>query len=455
MNITSAGIGSGLDLEGIIEAYINAEAIPTEVRLQKKEDRLNTELSGVGQFKSALSGFDSVINKLKDLEDFNKQNIDVSSEDISVVTNGYASNGSFAVEVHKLATSSKQQSTLYTDSSTAPGAGTLSFGDGTDNFSVSIDATDSLSNIRDKINEQSDNFGITVSVINTGSNSYLTFTSDKTGSANELSITSGDAALSGMTTANNTILSTADDAQIEIDGNGILINSDTNEFKNTIEDVTITANTVNVGSPATLDISQDDESASDLINNFVNNFNSLISVMDDLSNPETGDLAFDPNIRSLKSQLTSIVTGSISSGTGGIDSLDDIGITLNRDGKLEISPLSIGSLPSGTEKLSSALENDLNNVGELFASTDGVTTQLQTLIESYNGSDGTLTERKSLLSAEIKGIAGEYEALETKLRNYEDTLRTKFTFLDSTVSYYNATSNWLTSALKLPTSNND
>lgn len=52
MNITSAGIGSGLDLEGIITAYINAEAIPSEIRLQEKEDRLKTEISGVGAFKS-------------------------------------------------------------------------------------------------------------------------------------------------------------------------------------------------------------------------------------------------------------------------------------------------------------------------------------------------------------------------------------------------------------------
>ena len=71
MNITSAGIGSGLDLEGIIEAYINAEAIPTEIRLQNKEIRLTTELSGVGQFKSALSTFESVVKKLGATDAFN------------------------------------------------------------------------------------------------------------------------------------------------------------------------------------------------------------------------------------------------------------------------------------------------------------------------------------------------------------------------------------------------
>jgi flagellar hook-associated protein 2 len=34
MNITSAGIGSGLDLESIITAFVTAESVPTEIRLQ-------------------------------------------------------------------------------------------------------------------------------------------------------------------------------------------------------------------------------------------------------------------------------------------------------------------------------------------------------------------------------------------------------------------------------------
>ena len=57
MNITSAGIGSGLDLESIIEAFVTAESVPTEIRLQQKEERISLELSGLGSFKSALSSF--------------------------------------------------------------------------------------------------------------------------------------------------------------------------------------------------------------------------------------------------------------------------------------------------------------------------------------------------------------------------------------------------------------
>ena len=452
MNVTSAGIGSGLDLEGIIEAYINAEAVPKEVRLQEKEDRLNLELSGVSQFKSVLSSFESVVKTVSELEDFNQQKIDVSTTDISVTTNGYASNGTFEIEVQALAKGSRIQSQSFTDSSQNVGSGTLTFGAGSDSFDVTVDASDTLSTLRDKINEASDNFGVTANVVTTDAGSYLVYSSEVTGAANSLSVTGSDASLDNIST-NATVEQAAQDAVITIDGN--TVSSDTNEFKNNIEDVTINVSKENIGEPTTLTISQDKENGEKIIRNFVNTYNSMIDTLDTLGNPETGALAFDPNIRQLKSQLTNIVTGSITSGTGGIDSLDDIGITLNKYGKLEISSVGIGTLDSGAEKLSNALENDLNDIGELFASSDGVATQLTTLIESYNGTDGTLTERKSLLSAQIKDIPNEWEALETRLRDYEDTLRSKFTFLDSTVSYYNATSDWLTSALKLPTSSSN
>lgn len=453
MNITSAGIGSNLDLEGIIKAYIDAEAIPTEARLQKKEKRLSVEISGVSQFNSALSTFKSYLNKLNTVEELAKQNVNVSTEDIAVTTNGYASNGTFEVEVQQLAKASELKSLAFTDSSDTVGSGTLTLNIGSDSFDVAIDATDTLSNIRDKINQASDNVGVTANIINTDAGSYLVYSSTVTGAANTLSVSTSDASLDNIST-NNTTEKTAQDAIISINGN--TVTNDSNEFKNNIEDVTITASVENIGNPTTITISQDVDSANKLVTGFVNSYNAMISTLDALANPETGSLAFDPNIRQLKSQLVSVVTGSITSGAGDIDSLDDIGVTLDKYGKLEVNPVSLGgTLKSGTEKLADALENNISDVGELFASTDGVTSQLDDIVESYIGSGGTLIERKSLLSAEKSGIADEWQALEDRLRSYEDTLRKKFTFLDSTVAYYNSTSNWLTSALKLPTSSKD
>lgn len=444
MNITSLGIGSGLDLEGIVEAYVNAKAIPQEVRLQKRKDEVSVELSGVSSFKSSLATFDSTLKKLAKEDAFNKQTITTSTEDFSVTTNGFASSGSFSVEIEELAQSTQLQSQSFTSSADTVGNGTLTFTAGSDTFDVTIGSADTLSVIRDKINEQAGNFGVTANILNVQSGSYLVFNSEKTGAANALTITTSDASLDNIST--NTVQNrAAQDAVAHIDGNRVT--SETNSFKDVIEDVTIEAKKVNFGTPGTLDIAQDTENGKELIDEFVNGFNALMLDIEGLGSPEVGRLAFDPNLRQIKQQLTSMLTDTITSMTGDIKSLGDLGIELNEDAQVEISAISLPSQPSGQDKLASALENNLDEVGKLFANTDGIANIMSELINTYTDSDGTLTSRENLLNQQLKDVEQGYVDLEAELRDYEETLRKRFTFLDATVAQYNSTSSWITTTL--------
>jgi len=451
-SITSLGIGSGLDLEGIVTAFINAEAIPTEIRLQEKEDRLNVELSGIGSFKSALSTFNTTLEKLAKADAFNQQTIDVSSEDVSVTTNGFASNGSFSIEVQQLAQGSRQKSAAFASSADTVGSGTLTLTAGSDTFNVLIDAADDLSAIRDKINAESENFGVTANIINSDAGSYLVYSSTVTGLANNLTITTSDASLDNISTA-NTVEQSASNAIIIVDGN--TITNDSNEFKNVIEDVTITAKTINTGNPATLTISQDEDNAKELINEFVDGFNALMDNIIGLGAPKLGRLAFDPNVRQVKQKLTDVVINSVTGLTGDLDSLSKIGIDLNKEGKLEVSSFSSNSLPSGDERLDAALKDNLDQVGEIFASTDGIATQMTAFIETYIDSSGVLSSRETSLNEQISDIDQEWTDLEERLRSYEETLRKRFTALDATLAGYNATAEYVKSSLSNLTGNND
>jgi len=447
-NITSLGIGSGLQLESIVEAYINAEAIPQELRLQEKEERLGLELSGVGSFKSSLSSFNDILEKLTKADAFNKQIVTSSSTAIEVKSNGFASNGNFNIEVNQLATGTRLNSQTFSSSADVVGSGTLTLANGTDTFDVVIGATDDLSAIRDKINAQSENFGVTANIINGGSGSFLVFDSQVTGLANALTISTSDASLDGIST-NNTTVTTAQDAKITIDGT--LVSSSSNEFKNTIEDITITAKAeTEVGSPAVLSVAQDKESGSELIDEFISGYNALVDELTGLGAPKLGRLAFDPNVRQVKSQLADIAIEAVSGLTGPLSSLTDIGLEINRDGHLEKSTFTSTNIPTGQERLDNALENNLSDVGELFASSNGIATKMAEMIDGYIASDGVLTERVTTLNERVSGIADEWEDLETRLRSFEETLRKQFSFLDATVSQYNSTAEWLTSALALP-----
>lgn len=447
MNITSAGIGSGLDLESIITAFVTAESVPTEIRLQEKEERLNLELSGIGSFKSALSSFQSVIDKLKSADALSEQVLDVSTDDVSITTNGSASNGSFSIDVQQLAQGSRVQSASITSSTSLIGSGTLTFTAGSSTFDVAIDGADDLSAIRDKINAESANFGVTANIINSDGEAHLVYKSSITGDANNLTITTSDASLASISTntTQDPINDVAKSAIVLVDG--FTVTSDTNELKNVIEDVTIVANKVS-SSATTLDISQNQAVANGLIQEFVDGYNALAENMLGLGAPKAGRLAFDPDLRSMKSQLNDILINSVSGMSGSINSLSDIGVSVDRYGKLEISSVGIGSLDSGKQQLADAIENNLDQVGELFASPDGIVSQLTTLIDNYNDSDGTLTKRQTSLNKGLSSISDEYDDLETRLRSYEDTLRKRFSFLDSTVAGYDATAAFLESALK-------
>jgi len=444
MNITQAGIGSGLDLESLIEAFVTAESVPTEIRLQEKEDRVRTELSGIGSFKSALSTFQSAAKKLESIDDFYKQTVEVSNDDISVSTNGFATNGSFSIEVIQLAEATRLQTSDFTDSSTTVGAGSLTFSSANgDTFNVAIDASDDLSAIRDKINEETTNFGVNVTLVNHDGGTFLSYSSTETGTANALTVTTGDAALTSLATTTET--NPAQDGKIEIDGN--LVTSSTNEFKNSIEDVTIIAKKEMASGATSLDISQDTSVASTLISDFVAGYNALVENMIGLGAPVQGRLAFDSDLRSMKNQLSSIVTSTVSSITGDLNSLGSIGVLVNKEGKLEVSAVGIGTMKSGADQLKDSIANNLDEVGAIFAGTDGVVSQIDTLINSYNDSDGSLTQRETALNLDLTGIKEDYTTLEARLRDYENTLRSRFSFLDSTVAGFNATSTFLTSAL--------
>lgn len=462
---TNLGIGSGLPLNTLVEAFLEAERVPTQVRLQNKEESLQVELSGVGALKSALSSFQSIAEKLSSDDAFSKQTINTSNDNISVVTNGFASNGEFDITVDRVAQGSRLKSDGFTSSSDVVGNGILTLTAGTtdgvvNTFDVSISATDDLSTIRDQINSNSDNFGVTANIINSDSGSFLVFNSSisgdlNSGSDNTLTITASDPSLASIST-NNIIEESSQSAQISIDGNVII--SESNVFKDAIEDVTITANkqTSTSSSPedTTITIAQDTSNANDLINEFINGFNALADQLTGLGAPKLGRLAFDPNVRQVRQQLADVVLSSVS-GADSVDSLQSLGIEFNKDGKLEISTFSSDTIKSGQERLDDALANNLNDVGSLFASTEGVSTQISSIIDNYIESDGVLTLRESSLNERLSEVDDEFSALQERLVDYENTLIKQFTALDSAVAGFNSTGDFVKSALANLSVNND
>lgn len=463
MAITMAGTGSGLDLESIISSFVSAERTPKEARINTKEITLNTELSGVGSLRSALADFKDITSKLGNTDTFYQSKTNLSyqgrtqsssstpentesnaSLPISIATKGVVPKGSFDVKVNQLATGSRLESDNLPSRTSTVGTGAITFAAGDKSFDINIVDTDTLQDIQKLINESPDNFGVSANIISSDLGAKLVYTSEATGAANNLNVTTPEFGL-GMITSGMTG-QPARDAIIEVDGN--VITNESNTFTKAVTGVSITANSLTEGlDSVNFSTATDLGAVEGLVNEFVNGYNTLMDKINTLTNPETGSLKFDANARSIKQHMQSITGGVISGTSGRLNTLYAAGISLEEGGALTISPFGTNGAKSGGERLNDAISNSLDDLGKLFAGSGGVATQLDAALANSLDSKGTISQRQTFLNTGLRDLENERDDLDRHLGSYEETLRQKYTALDNTVSKFNATKDYLKSQL--------
>lgn len=391
--ITSAGVGSGLPLEDIINATLNAEDQPKLKRFEATKTRLNVELSALGAVKSSLSALQDIMKKLADPDNFSKRIASIrqptSGDLISVATTDKSTTGSFNIEVTQLAQGSRAMSnaafTAPTDVVNAT-AGKLTLKAGTKNFTVDVAAGASLEDIRNAINSSETNFGITANIINTGGatpTSKLVITSNVTGAGNDVIIENDNADLDAVSTvafgggAGGMTIAAADmakDAIAKVDG--VEVTSSSNKFSNTIQDLSFTALKVgDAGEKARIDVSYDTAGVEKLMEEFIKAYNNAIGTIDYHTKVGAG-LYGDSTMRGLKTQLTNSLQ-QVVTGAGPFETIFDVGLGLKKDGTLEKSSL--------VRSTSEALTDNYADFGKLFSSTDGFAKNINSLLEKKSG----------------------------------------------------------------------
>ena len=70
--VSATGLGSGIDIEGLVTGLVNAERVPAEQRLLQREAKVTTLVSAFGTAKGSLSDLQSSIAGLKDLTTYSK-----------------------------------------------------------------------------------------------------------------------------------------------------------------------------------------------------------------------------------------------------------------------------------------------------------------------------------------------------------------------------------------------
>ncbi|HHJ35455.1 MAG TPA: flagellar cap protein [Gammaproteobacteria bacterium] len=439
--ISSAGIGSGLDVQGIVSQLMAIERQPLQ-RLQFKQGQLETQISAYGQLKSTLSTFKSAMDELGTLDALKVFTSSSSNPNvIDITASSNANLATFDVEVVRLAENHKMASSEILDTTVFGGAAgdslTIQVGsDVANTITIDMSGGMTLQDIRTALNNDVTNPGVHATVINGDNNNQkIVFTADDSGTDNALTLSYGgsiNAATLNLQTLNNIGGDTSLlNAEIVVDG--FNITRSTNNIADVISGVTLNLISASPGTTNTLEINRDLESVEASVQTFADAYNGLRSSIKTLRN---GQLEADSSLLSIERSMLSVLNAPA---TGGVFStLSEVGLTLQKDGTMSLS----------SSDLKTALQNDFEGVSQLFAAdTQGFANRFSTLADNWIGSNGLLEARTDGLASRVDDLVDRQFTLERNLENVEARFIAQFSALDALVGQLQGTSQFLTSQL--------
>lgn len=401
MAITASGVGSGLDIDGLVSRLMEAERLPLERRLVRRERDVTSDITGLGSLKSSLATFRaSLASALSSTTYQQKSAVSSNISKVGAATTSATAEGVYNITVQNL---SGQHSVAvrhqFASLAETVGTGTLTFTFGTTSYTpdasspvnnlndtydgfvakagvaskvVTINSgNNTLAGVRDAINQA--DIGVAASVVSDGSGYRLLLTSENSGSANSIQISVSDddanntdasglsrlAFNSSVGAANVFQTTAATDAAFTV--NGLAVLSETNISEDVIDGLTLTLREPFTEAES-ITVSDNKEGVINAVQTMVNGYNDFFSNYQRLTayDPTSGIagvLQGDFATRSIASQLRNSLTMAADGLTGTYSSLSDIGVAFAADGSLALDKAKLGS----------AIDDSIEGVGGVLS----------------------------------------------------------------------------------------
>ncbi len=440
-SISSLGIGSGLDLNGLLNQLNEAERSKLEPIKQQIETQ-QVKISAYGELKGALSGFQSATNTLNDASLYQSLSASASGDAVQAAAGPEASPGEYAIEVEQLASAgslaTQRVDSLDTVLNDADTTLDLTFTDDSLDHGVAVAADSTLEDVRDAINADSD-AAVTASIVNDGEGYRLAMMSQETGEQAAIVDANFAAVATQATLEDEAVLQEGQDALFEV--NGIAVSSTSNQVDDAIQGVALSLQ--GQGS-STLTVEEDTAAVQQAVVDFVENYNELKETAGSLTayngeDGQAGELIGDSAVRSIESRLRSDLASVVSEG-GEHEMLADLGMTLRVDGTLELDEA----------ELEAALAEDPGEVGAFFAgeaAEDGMAGRLGSTLEQLLDTDGALEGAIGGAENRIDSLNDRYTRTEQSIDNTIARYQKQFGQLDGMLAQMNQTSAYLTQQL--------
>lgn len=405
--VSFSGLGSGIDVQGAVDGIIAAKRIPIDSIEQRISDN-DARVAILDDIESLTRNLLDAANGLRGTVSFD------GSSDIFQAKSTFASSSrddaqtpSTAAEILGVSVTNRAQPTRHTievvqvasahkvASDSVAGATTDPLNlQGTfeiNGASITLAQSDTLLDLRDSINAAnggSDPTGVTASLISISETEHvLTLTADETGEDQAITLTDSslpdDEILQSLgifdVGAIKNELQGANNAKIQVDGldqiGGIgEIERPSNTIDDVFEGVTLSLFKAEAGTTVTLDVESDLNQVKSSIVDLVDTYNDLRTYINTQAQSEIEDedgeisaglLAGTSVLSDIRSKLSGAVGSAVQGGDPTLNSLAEIGITIQ--GQAEVgNPLLANTLTIDESELDEALLNQSDAVRELF-----------------------------------------------------------------------------------------
>jgi flagellar hook-associated protein 2 len=408
---------------------VNAEKSP-ETAIRKHQSNLTSQISTLGSIASAVKALGDASDALNTPAEIQPSTATSSNASrVTVSASSSAATGSYSLSIDHLAQAQTSVSAGFAGNTKGvAGTGSLQLTvSGKSPVTVSYGATDSLSDIADKINQQLGD-SATAAVLFDGSQYHLVVSSDNSGAANAIAFSESGSGLGMAQTV------AARDASFSI--NGVAMSRASNTVSDAIDGVTLSlqSETPAGGAATTVAVSADTSALQKKVQALVDAYNGVFGkVSSQLSyNGSTrgADTLFgDSSIQGLEGALSGLFATSYNTADGTKLTGRDVGITLNSDGTLAFD----------ASRFTQAANSNLKNVQKLLIGDGGagLTGAVGKLVKQYTQfGTGLLVSSQASKQKQIDSYAKRIDSIEDRASTLETTLRAQFARLDQTMATF-------------------
>jgi len=386
--ITFTGLGNGTDFASMIDKLVEVERTRI-TRLETWRTTWTNKITAFQELNTQMLSLKTALEGMDTKGEFLVKTAGSSDSNVLAATAGAdAQAGTHVIDVEQIAknkimVSQKGASTVTESINTSGASRIFAYTYKGKTYSVEIPAGASLTDLKNLINMDGDNPGVKAAIVNDGTKNYLQLRGMDTGAAATLEI-SASTTLAGFGSGTFTETQKNQDALLKVDGwpagDDNYLSRATNSISDIIEGVTLNLRSAG---EVNLDIETDLDAVKENIETFVNQINTVRSMIIDLTKVTTTGASVSTSSDSTQTNIGSLLTGNygiqlISSRLKEAVAGTAIGFDWNTDTYTSLSSIGIktdaeeGSVTAGLliiddEILDAALEKDIDAVASLFS----------------------------------------------------------------------------------------